>query len=85
MNAPNDQYVIFKLDLARDLGGQLFVARVNFTRLQRATKRAYQSAAGGCDDVIERCCVWLRNLRADAVVLGNGPVHAKLNRLSFSR
>ncbi len=85
VNAPDHQHVIFRLDLASYFRRQVFIARIYFTRLQRAPEGADQSTSGSGDDIIKRRCVRLGDFRANAVVLGDGSVNAEPYWLSFSR
>jgi hypothetical protein len=50
----NDEHLPFKLDLASNLAGELVIAGVDLTRLQRASERTAQSTARGRHDVVER-------------------------------
>lgn len=60
VNPPDNQYAVFDLDLAGNIGSEFAVARVDPTRFQRASKRAYHSAGGRGDHVIDRRAVRLR-------------------------
>jgi hypothetical protein len=84
VNAPDDQYVVFRLDLSCYFRCQSSVARVNLARLQRAPESTSQSTGGSSDDVINGCGVRLRyQLRIYAIVFGDGPVHPEADRLRF--
>jgi hypothetical protein len=75
--------VILGLDLADGL--DVVAPRIDFdlTRLQRAGKRAGQSAAGCGDYVVERGRVRRVAVGIDAVVLGDLGVHAESDRLGL--
>src|SRR5215472_7607242 len=85
MNAANDQYAFFCLNLAGYLGSQSAVARVDFARFQSASKSAYHSTGRRSDNVIDR-----RGVRPpqrggiDLVMLRNSPVHAEYHWLRFT-
>src|ERR1700730_2987240 len=62
------------------------VARIDLTRIQRASEGAEHSTGGRGDQVVDRGGMRLRKFcRIDFVVLGNGPVDAKDHRLRFTR
>lgn len=81
VDPPDHEDPVLLLDLAADVGREVPVARVDLTRLQRASKRARQSPARGGDDVVERRRVRRRAPGLHAVVLSHGPVHAEVDRL----
>lgn len=77
VDAFEDQHLVLDLDLAAHLGGQPALAGIDVARLQRTCQGAGESAACGGDQVIDRRGVRRRDLWADAVVLGDGAVHAE--------
>lgn len=81
VNAFYHKYVVFRLDLASDIGSQ--PARVNLARFQRAAECAGQSAACSGDNIVGRCCVRRKCFRANTVMCSNGAVNAENNRLGF--
>ena len=85
VDAPYHKHTIFGLYLAPDFSRQMFIARIDLARLQRAPEGADQSTAGGGHNIVERRRMRLGNLRADAVVLGDGPMHAESHRLPLRR
>ena len=83
MNAPDHKHTVFRLDLAPDLSRQMFIARVDLARLQRASEGTGESTTRSGNDVVKRGRVWLDNLRVDAVVLSYRTMHAEAHRLSL--
>jgi hypothetical protein len=77
VDAPDDQDLIFQLDLTPDVGGEALVARVDVARLQRTAEGAGQSAAGGRHDIVERRGMGLDDVRVDLVVGGHRAMHAE--------
>lgn len=60
VNALDHDDAVLVFDLAVDLAGELAAGCVDLARFQRASEGAEESAAGGGDDVVERCGVRLR-------------------------
>lgn len=85
VDAADHQHAPFRLNVAPHFCRQMFIARIYLTRLQRAPEGANQSTSGSGDNVIKRRRVRLGDIRANAVVLGDGSVHAEPYWLSFSR
>ena len=81
----NDHSVVLGLDFASDLTGQLSFASGDLTRFQRASEGACQSAAGGCDDVVERRCALGLGSRRYAVVFCDVGVHAEHDLFRLGR
>ena len=54
MNAPDDQYVVFKFDLTLRFGDKTTRRCIDLTRLQRASKGSSKSAGDCGDNVIQR-------------------------------
>lgn len=59
MDAAYHKDFVLCLDLASYISIQIPVARIDLARLQRASKRAGQSAAGSSHDIIKCGCVRL--------------------------
>lgn len=85
VNPPNDEHPLFDLHFTVRHGDQPISTRRNPARLQRATKGAEQSPAGGGDDVIQSGGVRVRHLALKAVMTGDGAVCAKAHGLRFHR
>jgi hypothetical protein len=85
VNAPYQQHFVFGLYLASNIGRQLAVACVYLSRFQRASEGTGQSAARDSYDLIERCCVRLRNFRTGTIVLGDCAVQAEPYGFRFGR
>jgi hypothetical protein len=83
VDALDHEHAILGLDLAD--GPDVVAVRIDFdlTRLQRAGKRAGQSAASCGDNVVERDRVGRVAVGIDAVVLGDLGVHAERDRLAL--
>lgn len=79
------QHPVLHLDVAFGVRLQLPLPGVDPARLQRATQGAGQSAGGGGNHVVERGGPGLNPLRQPAVVLADGAVGAKRNRLGLGR
>src|SRR5260370_19236646 len=83
VDAFDHQHAVLEFDLAGRVALESAFASRDVTRLQRASEGAGQSAGGGRDDVVERS----RTLRLcscrHTVVLGDGGVDAKDNRLTL--
>jgi hypothetical protein len=82
VDAFDHQYAVLEFDFAGGLALESAFASRDVTRLQRASEGAGQSARGGGDDVVERGRTFrLTSCRRHTVVLGDGGVDAKDNRL----
>ena len=69
-DSTQDQHAVLGgLDLAVDLGDQTLVAGSDVTRLQRASKGADQSTAGGSDHVVDGGGVGVSDVGVDARIL----------------
>ncbi len=71
------EYVALGLDLAVNLCHQLALARIDVTRLQRASEGAQQSTASRCDHVIDGRSMRLRDVGRNAVMFGDRSMHAE--------
>jgi hypothetical protein len=72
VDAANDKHAIFRFDLSGDVRGQSSVARIDLTRLQRASKSAHHSTRGRRDDIVNSGGMRLLQLRwVNFVVLGD--------------
>ena len=85
MNALDDENPVFVFHFADDFGGELAAGRIDLARLQRASKGAEESAAGGGDEVVDGGGVRLRDRRLHAVVLGDRAMHTEVDRIRFRR
>jgi hypothetical protein len=85
VNPPDYQNIVFGFNLAGYFRRQMLVARVDFTRFQRASECADQSAARRRDHIIERRRVRFGDIGTDAVMLGDRAVNAEFDRLCFRR
>lgn len=81
----HDHAVVLGLDLAGDLTEQVALTGWDLTRLQRASKGAGQSAAGGGDDVVERRRALGLGSGRNAVVLGDAGVDTEHHGLRLGR
>lgn len=79
------QRLALQPDFSRDLGRKVSFCQRNAARLQRASKGAGQSPAGGCYDVVECRRLRRKGGRIDSVVLRNLGVDTEHRRLSRSR
>ncbi len=77
------QDAVVQFHLADDLAGQTSLARIDMTRLQRASEGAEQSATRGGDHVVDRRGVRPGDRGIDAIVLGDGAVHTERHRFFF--
>ena len=71
------QHAAVCFDLATHLRHQLAVARIDVTRLQRASEGAQQSTASRCDHVIDGRSMRLRDVGRNAVMFGDRSMHAE--------
>jgi hypothetical protein len=79
------EHAFFCFHLASHFSHELPVARINVTRIQRASEGAQHSTGSRGDHVVDRGGVRLRQFGwVDLVMLGNGPVDAKDYRLRFT-
>lgn len=85
VNTPDDQNAAVLANLPADLSGEIVWLELNVARCQRAGKSARQSATCGRHHVIECGGVPVHLGHVHAVVLGDGAVHTKENRLLLSR
>ncbi len=81
VDAFDHQHAVLEFDLAGRVALESAFASRDVTRLQRASEGAGQSAGGGGDDVVERRRTFRFRSCWHTVVLGDGGVDAKDNRL----
>ena len=84
VNPPDDQHVILEFHFTRGFGNQPPPRGIDLTRLQRASKGSGQSTSCGCNYVIQRSGMRLRNRWRNLVVLGDCAMHAEDDRLRLS-
>jgi hypothetical protein len=85
VDAPDYKHAFLCFHFASYFSHELPVARIDVTRIQRASEGAEHSTGGRGDHVVNRRGVRLRKLGGvDFVVLGYGPVDAKNYRLRFT-
>ena len=86
MDAPNDEHAFLRFNLASHFPHELPVARIDVTRIQRASESTEHSTGGRGDHVVNRRGVRLRKLgRVDLVVLGYRSVNAEQHGFGFTR
>ena len=82
VDASEDEHAILGFHFSGHFPHELPVARINVTRIQRASESAEHSTGGRGDHVVNRRGVRLRKFGwIDLVMLRNGPVDAKNHRL----
>jgi len=79
-DALDHERVAVEFNLAACLSGQLVSRGIDLARVQRACKRAEQSSAGRCDDVVKGRRVGRIVVRRNLVMRGDLGVHAEHNR-----
>jgi hypothetical protein len=85
VNTPDDENTVFVLYLTAHIRSQTTITRIDLTRLQRATKGSEHSAAGGCDDVVDRRGMGFRQvLFINSVVPCNLVVDAEYYGIRFA-
>ena len=85
VDAAYDEHTFLRLYLAGHFPNELPVARIDVTRLQRASEGAEHSTSSRSNHVVDRRGVRLLEFRGiDFVVLGYGPVDAEGNLLRFT-
>jgi hypothetical protein len=77
VNPLNHEHPVLDLDLAFSRGDELAAARIDSTRLQRATQGSGQSTSGGRHDVVKRGGVRLERSRRCLVMFRNLVVHSE--------
>jgi hypothetical protein len=85
VNTPDDENTVFVLYLTAHIRSQPAITRIDLTRFQRATKGSEHSAAGGCDNVVDRCGMGFRQvLFINSVVPCNLVVDAEYYGIRFA-
>ena len=86
VNPTNDEDAVLGFHLAGDVRREPSAARIDVTRLQRASKGAEHSTGRGRDHVVDRGGVRFGEARRiDLVVLRDRAVHAERHGLRFAR
>jgi hypothetical protein len=86
MNPANDEYALFVFDFAANVSRESPFIRIDFARLQRATKGSNHSAGGRGNNVIDRCGMRFADFAfVDAIVFGYSAVHTERHRFFLTR
>src|SRR5882724_12247806 len=81
VNAANHQHIILRFDLPSNFSRQMFIACVDFARLQRTSESPGKSTTSRSDDVVKCRRVRLDDFRVDTIVFSNWTVHAESDGL----
>jgi hypothetical protein len=85
VNTPDYEHTSFRPNLTCDLSYQATIASIDLARFQRAAECAHHSTAERRNNVIQSGGMrFLNAFRRHPIVLSNGAMDAKKDRLSFS-
>ena len=85
VNAFYHEHLAVKLDLTSRVRDESSTGCVNTARFQRAPEGSRKSTGRGGNHVVDRRCILRVQVGIDVVMLSNGAMHAKRNRLRKRR